>query len=189
MGTRTFAATALLLILLVTSQAPLAGSSQQHASPQPPPESPQANPADVNSMDAIMIAVYDVISGPAGKKRDWNRFRSLFVPQARLIAVGYGPKGEIITHDFSIDEYIARATPVFDRQGFYEVEIGRHADTYAHISQVFSAYESRHAPNEKPFQRGINSFQLLNDGHRWWVVTIFWEPETPEHPLPKKYRR
>ncbi len=190
MGTRKFVAVALVFfLLLVPSGSAFGGRSQQNPSPKAPAEPPQANPADVNSMDAIMLAIYDVISGPAGKKRDWNRFRSLFVHGARLVAVGHGPKGELITQDFSVEEYIARATPVFDRQGFYEVEVARHADTWAHISQVFSAYESRHAPNEKPFQRGINSFQLFNDGHRWWVVTIYWESETPEHPLPRKYRK
>ena len=39
----------------------------------------------------------------------------------------------------------------------------------------------------KPFARGINSFQLLNDGSRWWIVTIYWEAEDAGHQLPEKY--
>jgi hypothetical protein len=53
---------------------------------------------------------------------------------------------------------------------------------------VFSTYESKHKVDDKtPFARGINSFQLYNDGKRWWVLTIFWESETPENPIPQKY--
>jgi hypothetical protein len=49
-------------------------------STQPTTATPAANPADVNSMDAIIAAVYDVISGPAGKKRNWDRMRSFSCP-------------------------------------------------------------------------------------------------------------
>ena len=61
-------------------------------------------------------------------------------------------------------------------------------ECYGDIAQVFSTYESRHAEADaKPFQRGINSFQLLFDGHRWWVVTIYWQGERLDLPLPKQY--
>jgi hypothetical protein len=53
---------------------------------------------------------------------------------------------------------------------------------------VFSTYESRHAlADAKPFERGINSFQLLYDGQRWWVVTIYWQGERPGLPIPPQY--
>ena len=75
-----------------------------------------------------------------------------------------------------------------EKEGFFESELARRVETYGHIAHVFSTYESRHSPKDpKPFMRGINSFQLLNDGKRWWVVTIYWEGETPENPLPKEY--
>jgi hypothetical protein len=137
-------------------------------------------------MDKIIAALYDVISGPAHQQRNWDRLRSLFVPGAHLIAVGHGPKGDIITQSFTLEEYISRAMPIFDREGVYEGEIARHVDTYNHLAQVFSTYESRQAPDEKAVQRGVNAIQLLNDGHRWWVVSIFWEAETEGHPVPKR---
>ena len=73
------------------------------------------------------------------------------------------------------------------REHRYESEKARTVDTYGSITQIFSTYESRHSPKDKPFMRGINSFQLLNDGKRWWVMTIFWQHETPETPIPKRY--
>ena len=74
------------------------------------------------------------------------------------------------------------------KDGFFEREIARTVETYGNIAHVFSTYETFHSMSEKkPFMRGINSFQLLNDGKRWWVLTIYWQAETPENPIPKKY--
>jgi hypothetical protein len=148
-----------------------------------------ADPADVGSLDSIMKAVYSVISGDAGKPRDWDRFRSLFHKDARLIPAGKNPKtGVIGARAFTPEEYITRSAPFMEKEGFYESEKARQVETYGNIAHVFSTYESRHAPgNSKPFARGINSFQLFNDGKRWWVMTIYWQGETPENPLPKKY--
>lgn len=139
-------------------------------------------------MDSIMAALYDVISGNADQKRDWDRMRSLFVPGARLIPAAKRPgDGEVTTRVLSVDDYVSHAQPFFDKEGFFESEIARHVEQYAHISQVFSTYESRHEKAGKPFTRGINSIQLLNDGKRWWIVTIYWEGETPETPIPDEY--
>ncbi|MBK8466072.1 MAG: hypothetical protein IPL32_09585 [Chloracidobacterium sp.] len=149
----------------------------------------EAYPADVGSLDSIMKAVYASISGDAGQQRDWDRLRSLFYKGARLIPTGKNPKtGVAGANVFTVEEYIAQAEPYFMKEGFYETEKARRVEMYGHIAHVFSTYESRHAPSEKtPFMRGINSFQLLNDGKRWWVMTIYWKHETPETPIPKKY--
>ena len=148
-----------------------------------------ADPKDVSSMDAIMKAVYDVISGDAGKARDWDRFRSLFHKDARLIPTGKNATtGVVAANALSPEDYIKRVEPFFAKEGFYETESARKVEQYGNIVHVFSTYESRHARDDKkPFQRGINSFQLLNDGKRWWVVTIYWQGETADNPIPEKY--
>ncbi|WP_205043277.1 hypothetical protein [Rhodanobacter glycinis] len=149
---------------------------------------PAARPADVSSMEAVIDAVYEVISGPKDQKRDWNRMRSLFVPGARLISVHAGKDGASEARVMSVEDYIRLAQPLMEKDGFFERESHRTVDRYGGIAQVFSTYESRHAAADaKPFQRGINSFQLLFDGHRWWVVTIYWQGEHPDLPLPKQY--
>jgi len=148
-----------------------------------------ANPADVSSLDAIMKAVYDVISGDAGKPRDWDRFRSLFIENARLIPVRKDAQtGAFSTKTYSVEEYVQRASPFMAKEGFFERESARRVEQYSHVAHVFSTYESRHSLSDKtPFARGINSFQLFYDGKRWWVVTIYWDAETPETPIPKQY--
>ena len=159
------------------------------ASPTPAPTAtaPAANPADVASVDSIIAAVYDVISGPAGKKRDWDRMKSLFVPGARLIPTGPRQTGGYTSRVLTVDDYVERASGLFEKQGFYESEVARKTEQFGQIVHAFSTYESRHAPDDKPFQRGINSIQLMNDGKRWWIVTIFWQGEDEKNPLPEKY--
>jgi hypothetical protein len=173
-----------------------------HARAQTPSNTPTPlpRPADVASMDSIVAAVYDVISGPAGQKRDWERMRSLFAPGARLMPTspvrppGAGTDAPLTgeeayaTHVLDVDGYVARASRFLEEQGFFERETARRVEAYGHIAHVWSTYEARKkADDPKPFMRGINSIQLMNDGKRWWVVSIFWEAETPHTPLPKKY--
>ena len=72
--------------------------------------------------------------------------------------------------------------------GFYERSIHNDIEQFGNIVQVWSTYESRHATGDPtPFARGINSFQLLKDGDRYWVVNIFWDAESPTNPIPAKY--
>jgi len=169
-----------------------AGRKRSTSAQNPPaaasPGAPAANPADVASIDAILHAAYDTISGPAGRQRDWNRFRSLFVPGARLIPVVADPKGGFHTVVLSADDYVKHGDPYFQKNGFFEQEVARRTEHFGSMAEVFSTYESRHnAADPKPFERGINSFQLMNDGHRWWIVTVFWQGETADNPIPKKY--
>ncbi|MEO8041613.1 MAG: hypothetical protein ABI646_03285 [Acidobacteriota bacterium] len=149
----------------------------------------EADPKDVASLDSIMKAVYDVISGDAGKARDWNRFRSLFHPDARLIPSGKNPQtGVIGARVMTPNDYAERSGPYLEKNGFHEREIARHVDQWGNIAQVFSTYASFHKSDDKePFMRGINSFQLLNDGKRWWVITIYWQQESAENPIPKQF--
>jgi len=149
---------------------------------------PAPNAEDVKSMDAILRAIYDVISGPAGN-RDWKRFRSLFLPQARFTQVGKGPDGANFVISWNVEEFVRDAGEVFSKQPFYENAIVNQPESYGNMAQVFSSYESRRAPGEKPFERGINSIQLLNDGSRWWVISIAWDSERADNPLPSKFAK
>lgn len=156
------------------------------------PPQPMPDPADVESIDAIINAVYEVISGDAGVERDWERFRSLFLPQARLMRVssqhGENGRSSSVTA-VSPDEFAADASRAFAAEGFYEAEIGSVTEQYGDIAHRFSSYASFRTddPDEEPFNRGINSFQLLYDGERWWVLSIFWQHEPDAGPIPAQY--
>jgi hypothetical protein len=166
------------------AEKPAAGQEASAAAAQ---ARPAANPEDVKSIDAIVKAIYECVSGPAGQKHDWQRFRSLYWPGARLIPTGRRLTGEMGTRVLSVEEYIASAQPYLEKNSFYESEVARQVNQYGHMAQVFSTYASRRAPGEEPFARGINGIDLVNDGQRWWVLTVFWENESAGNPIPKKY--
>jgi hypothetical protein len=178
---------AITTALTMTTRAQTPKTQGQTTPPPTPVSPPAANSADVATMDSVLAALYEVISGPAGT-RNWDRFRSLFIPGARLIPTTPRPTGEVGSRVLTVDEYVQRAGAFFEKEGFFEREAARRVETFGNIAHVFSTYESRHAREDaKPFQRGINSIQLMNDGKRWWVVTIFWQGEDEKHPLPGKY--
>ena len=150
----------------------------------------EANPEDVATIDSIITAAYDGISGPAGKKRNWDRERSLYIPGARLIPTAKAgtESVELAPHILDIEGFIARVEPFFDKNGFYEKEIARRTEQFGQIAHVWSTYESRHNEDDsEPFMRGINSIQLFNDGKRWWIVSIYWQQESSTTPIPERY--
>jgi hypothetical protein len=164
-------------------QPPLVGSLAGHS------EWPAAQPADVSTIDAIVAALYDVISGPRGQARDWNRMRSLFLPDARLIP----SRTDRNTHRsdaviLSLEDYILRAGPRMTSEGFFERGIHNQIEQFGNIAHVWSTYESRHAAGDaKPIDRGINSIQLLKSGGRYYIVQVLWDSETPTTPIPSQY--
>ena len=152
----------------------------------------QVRQSDVESIDSIITAAYEVISGEAGEKRDWARLRSLFAPEARMIPTtreaGVRLPDDLTPEPLSVDSYIARVEEYFQHNGFYEIEIARRTEQFGRIAHAFSSYESRHNPQDaEPFMRGINSIQLYNDGWRWWIINIFWQHEQADEPIPEKY--
>ena len=181
-----------LVVLVVRGRAEQ--DSRAHPAPgakaqamPPDTKAPVAKAGDVESIDAIIAALYDVISGPAGE-RDWARFRSLFTPEARLIPVRPPQNGSAATYRvLSVEDYVNRAGGSFKQNGFFEKEVARKQEQFGHIAQAFTTYESRHAKGEKPFARGINSVSLFNDGQRWWIVQIMWDAEGAGQAIPEKY--
>jgi hypothetical protein len=150
--------------------------------------SPPAAAADVGSMDAIMHAFYDVLSGPAGP-RDWNRFYSLFVPGGRLIqTTRAAPDSTPHTVVRTPQEFVQWIGGRFEKNAFYEKEISHSVDTFGAITQRFSTYAVLSAADDaKPSVRGIYSAQLFNDGKRWYIVTMYWDNEHPGTVIPSQY--
>ena len=167
--------------VLIALAAVSSASAAQTAAPAPQPQ-------DVASMESIIGALYDVISGPAGQPRNWDRMRSLFVPEARLIPAVYRRDSTPTVRTLSVEQYITAVGPQLERSGFFEREIAHREEQYGGVVHRFSTYESRRvATDPAPFARGINSIQLWFDGRRWWIVTIYWEGERPTNPIPERY--
>jgi hypothetical protein len=164
-------------------------ASQSATSPSattPSTTAPEANPRDMQSLDAIVAAIYDVISGPPGA-RDWNRFNSLFTKDARLIAVRVPKDGKPNLAVMTPKDYADRAGSYFLEHGFFEHELSRKTDSFGAMTHIYTTYESRETKDGKPIDRGINSMEFFYDGQRWWCVEIYWDAERPGNLIPEKY--
>ena len=146
---------------------------------------------DVETIDSTVDALYRVISFRPGGRPHWDDLRSLFLPGGRVIP----PKreGDPTVAVLSVEEFVSWGDEVFaasgmGETGFDERDTHRVTEQFGNAAHVFSTYEARHAPEDaEPFQRGVNSIQLVRDGGRWWVVTIFWDTEREDNPVPARY--
>jgi hypothetical protein len=143
---------------------------------------------DVESIEGIVKALYEVVSGPAGT-RDWDREHTLLHPQGRLMPTRPRPEGGAEVDVFDSAGYIASRTPFFAANAFWETELVHRVERFGNLAHVWSTYEGRRAPGEEPFLRGINSIQLFHDGDRWWVMSVLWDNEREGNPLPERYLR
>ena len=168
---------------------PLVGTLASH------PDWPAAkNPGDVDTADHLLAALYDVISGPAGQ-RDWDRFRSLFLPDGRIGVVipetaatkdAPARKGDVVF--LTPDMYAERDDPYFKAHGFFERSIANRVEEFGNLVHIWSTYESRNAKDDsKPFSRGINSVQIAHARGRFWIASVLFDDERPGLTLPEKY--
>ena len=141
---------------------------------------------DFSTLDRTVKVLYETVSGPAGP-RDWDRFKSLFAPNSMLRAIVRQPDGNRRIVEMSVDTYVTRNSPAFERDAFYESEIHRKTDVFGDIAQVWSTYEIRNKNESAPIMRGVNSISLRFDGQRWWIVSVLWQPESADNPIPKEY--
>lgn len=142
---------------------------------------------DVATIDGVMKAFYEVISGPAGQPRQWARDRSLYIPDVRFVAVEKSKDGTIDARPVTHQEFVDRSNASLVKSGFYESEIHRETQQFGQIAHVFSTYESRIKSDGPVIERGINSLELFNDGKRWWVLSVQWDGERKDNPIPAAY--
>ena len=153
----------------------------------PPTATVPANPKDVATVDAIIAALYDANSVLVDRKQGADRFRSLFLPGARLMPTFKSPNGPGVIRVQTVEDYVREASSGRPRHGFSEREIARTSDAFGNIVHVFSTYEARRDSADTRPTRGINSIQLFTDGSRWWVVGVLWDNERPGNAIPPAY--
>jgi hypothetical protein len=145
-----------------------------------------ADPADVATLDGIISAFYDVVSGPAGAPRDWARDSTLYTATVRFaFPAGAGAERRWQTVDHAV---YARQADTFLQQGFFEREIHRVVSRFGAMAHVFSTYEwSSPTPDGPQRGRGINSIELMFEDGRWWITYAQWAAESADQPIPAAY--
>lgn len=168
--------------ILIAASAAAAGTATAQITPRA---------SDVESPDAIVLAAYASIAREPGQPFDWDRFRSLFLPEARLIPNTEQRQGsfEVLTAEGFI-EWIQAFTPPpgsANDQGFQEEQVSAEIVRYGDVAHVFSSYQKHFWGSDEILGRGINSFQLVQNGGRWWIAGIAWDEETGAGPIPAEY--
>ncbi len=144
---------------------------------------------DTETIESTMRAILEVISGPAGKNINADRFRHLFRGDVPFYIRARNTEGALIVRESSVEDYIRNIMPRIAAQDFFETVGNLHIERYGDIAHVFMVYEARRAPDTQPFDRGINSFQLMYDQGRWWIVGLMWQAESSGVVIPKHYLR
>lgn len=141
-------------------------------------------PEDVSSLNGIIKAFYETISGPAGQPRQWGRDRTLYIPGVRFVSTS-ARDGKVVANVMDHQTYVDEVNEIFVRGGFFEREIHRVTKPFGNITHVFSTYESRSKADGPVVERGVNSIELFYDGNRWWIAAAAWDSERPDNPIPK----
>ncbi len=169
-------------LLLAASAAVFA----QSAAPKLEIKTVPPRPDDVATIDGMVKAYYEVVSGPKGQPRDWARDRTLYIKDVRFVPIDVEKDGRI-TPRIVDHQAFAESSASLEKEGFFEYEIHRVTERFGPIAHVWSTYESKRTPDGPVIQRGINSIELFWGGKRWWIANAIWTDETPENPIPAKY--
>jgi hypothetical protein len=161
-------------IVAATCIAPLLHAQEAAASACPSTE----------TIDKLIVALDDAVSGPADKDR--TCFRQLFTADARLVPMAKGPDGNLVPKTLTVDDWIA-AVKQHGSEIFYEKQIKYSSDVFGHEAHIWSTYETRSTPDGKAIARGINSIEAVKDANGWKVEHILWEAERPGELVPEQY--
>jgi len=147
-----------------------------------------ARPEDVSTLDGVMKAYYDVISGPAGQPRQWARDRTLYTPEVSFVIISDDADGTPVAKQLTHQEFVDDSDAEVVKGGFYEKEIHRIVHRYDNWANVVSTSQSRRTPDGPVIGHSIDNLDLFWDGHRWWVMHVTIAEIRPDHPLPKEFQ-
>jgi hypothetical protein len=179
---------AILLALCITIPISVFAQNREQTSDLKHVEVPTIEPRheDVSTLNGIMKAFYETISGPAGQPRQWGRDRTLYIPGIRFVATGVRRDGKPFAKVLDHQGYVDEVNAPFVSGGFFESEIHRVTKTFGNIAHVFSTYEARVKQDGPVLERGVNSIELFYDGKRWWIAATAWDSERANNPIPKE---
>ena len=141
----------------------------------------------VKTLDSTITTLYKVISGEKGEVRNWELFKYLFSPDAKLIPT-MTREGVHKAIYMSAQDYINSSGKMLIDIGFFEKEIYREVHRFGNIAQVFSTYQAfNHESKTTPIMSGINSIQMMYDNNRWWIINILWQQASKNNPIPKEF--
>lgn len=133
---------------------------------------------------AVVDAVYAWVSGPKGAPKDPQALLALFVPDGRMSVAQTTAGGASTARSMSVAAFAEMVARNASQVSFYEAPILTRIEVFGGLATAWSSYTARHAPDELPYARGINSFQLVRTADGWRIVSIAWHEEAATMKLP-----
>ena len=128
----------------------------------------QARQEDVATIEGIMTAYYEVVSGPAGESADMERDRTLHHPEAWVAIANVDQSGKPTVNIMTLDGYYGDNAP--RQEGFWEWETDRVIKRSGNMVHVWSSYASAREQGGEPYTRGKKPITRVYDGVRWWIM-------------------
>lgn len=140
----------------------------------------------VKSIDSIVVRGLNIVSGKEGAERDWEAFRQLFAADAHISVLVHDSLGRGHLRSYTLEEFVRLGMQYYETDGFIEYEITKTVNEYNGIAQVFQSYYAKELEVE---EHGVNSYQLVYDGNRWWITSLLWVSDRNGVKLPKAYSK
>lgn len=140
-----------------------------------------ANPSQAHDLSGITKVLYKIVSGKAGEEKNWDLMRTLFAPNSTITPIFHNGTGHSVSA-MSVEDFISLNKRIFANINFFETEVKAKVFHYGNTATILSQYESREEIGAEPYSTGVNSFQLVNDGIRWCVISVTWDSD--KGPLP-----
>jgi len=145
-------------------------------------------PEDVSTLDGIVKAYYEVVSGPAEQPRQWDRDATLYIPNVRFIILREDATGKTTAQSMTHQEFVDSSDASLKGKAFYEHEIHRITHRAGNVVHLLSTSEHMSSPDGPVEGRSIDSLELFWDGSRWWITNVnIWDVESAKHPLPGEF--
>ena len=143
-------------------------------------------PAETSTIEALTETGLKIISGPKGQKRDMEKFKALFLPNAQMGGVFFKGDSSFVRIT-TVEKFAERNGPAYAELGFYENVLGLRVERFGNLATAFQTYETRYSKDGRVEDRGVNTYQLVFDQGRWWIASLLFTPETAKQPIPAKY--
>jgi len=128
---------------------------------------------DVDSPDHIVATYYAILSGSASTSRDWQRFRSLFLPEAQFTLMHGREGSHAVAEVEPLERMLSRWDENLAKADVYLKLTDSKTNAFGHMANVWTSFEVRRKlADVKPIATGAESIQIVSDGNRYWIVQI-----------------
>lgn len=139
----------------------------------------------MGTIEAVIDASLQALSGPVGAPRDWARYLRLFDPAARLVSTSINDQGETVITRWDLDSYETDADDYLVKTGFEDRKLACVPTRFGNVAAVRCSFEG--LEQSKIVERGVAMYQLYNDGERWWITSVVWDRERPGNLIPSEF--